>query len=96
MRHLAYKREKYTFINANIEVINTILKVNRDNWHGYPRRNTQWELYNEHLQNFSTPFSVFLKINLTILMLTGQKTVQKGGFGPKYGFFPKNWPTAKV
>ena len=33
MRHWAYKREKYTFINANIKVINTILKVNRDNWH---------------------------------------------------------------
>ena len=31
MRHLAYKREKYNFINANINVINTILKVNRDN-----------------------------------------------------------------
>ena len=29
--HWAYKREKYTFINANIKVINTILKVNRDN-----------------------------------------------------------------
>ena len=25
MRHSAYKREKYTFINANIKVINTIL-----------------------------------------------------------------------
>ena len=33
MGHWAYKREKYTFINANIKVINTILKVNRDNWH---------------------------------------------------------------
>ena len=31
MRHSAYKRENYTFINANIKVINTILKVNRDN-----------------------------------------------------------------
>ena len=31
MRHSAYKREKYTFVNANIKVINTILKVNRDN-----------------------------------------------------------------
>ena len=31
MRHWAYKREKYTFMNANIKVINTILKVNRDN-----------------------------------------------------------------
>ena len=31
MRHSAYKREKYNFINANINVINTILKVNRDN-----------------------------------------------------------------
>ena len=31
MHHLTYKREKYTFINANIKVINTILKVNRDN-----------------------------------------------------------------
>ena len=35
MRHWANKREKYTFINANIKVINTILKVNRDNWHFY-------------------------------------------------------------
>ena len=33
MRHSAYKREKYTFVNANIKVINTILKVNRDKWH---------------------------------------------------------------
>ena len=31
MRHSAYKREKYTFINATIKVINTISKVNRDN-----------------------------------------------------------------
>ena len=31
MRHSAYKREKYTFICANIQVINTILKVNKDN-----------------------------------------------------------------
>ena len=31
MRHWAFKIEKYTFINANIKVINTILKVNRDN-----------------------------------------------------------------
>ena len=30
-RHWAYKREKYTFINDNIKVINTFLKVNRDN-----------------------------------------------------------------
>ena len=31
MRHSAYKREKYTFICASMQVINTILKVNRDN-----------------------------------------------------------------
>ena len=31
MRHLAYKREKYTFICASMQVINTILNVNRDN-----------------------------------------------------------------
>ena len=31
MRHSAIKLEKYTFINANIQVINTILNVNRDN-----------------------------------------------------------------
>ena len=31
MRHWAYKREKYTFIKANIKVINTILKVSRGN-----------------------------------------------------------------
>ena len=31
MRNWAYKREKYTFINVNIKVINTTLKVNRDN-----------------------------------------------------------------
>ena len=31
MRHSAYKIEKYTFVNANIQVINTILKVNNDN-----------------------------------------------------------------
>ena len=29
--HSAYKREKYTFINANIRVINIILKIIRDN-----------------------------------------------------------------
>ena len=29
MRHSAYKRENYTFINPNIQVINTICKVNR-------------------------------------------------------------------
>ena len=29
-------------------------------------------------------------------MLTGSETVQKGGFGPKCGFFPKHWLTAKV
>ena len=33
MRHWACKRGKYTFINVNIKVINTILKVNRDNRH---------------------------------------------------------------
>ena len=32
-RHWAHRSEKYTFINAKIKVINTILKVNRDNWH---------------------------------------------------------------
>ena len=32
-RHWAYKRGKYTFINANIKVINTILIVNRGYWH---------------------------------------------------------------
>ena len=31
MCHSAYKREKYAVINTNIKVINTILKVNRDN-----------------------------------------------------------------
>ena len=31
MRHSAYKRETYTFITAHIKVINTILRVNRDN-----------------------------------------------------------------
>ena len=31
MRHWACKRNKYTFINANMKVINNILKVNRDN-----------------------------------------------------------------
>ena len=31
VRHWAHRREKYTFINANIKVIDTILKVNRDN-----------------------------------------------------------------
>ena len=31
MCHSAYKREKYAVINANIQVINTILKVNRVN-----------------------------------------------------------------
>ena len=30
--HSAYKREKYTFINANIKVINTILKVNGEQY----------------------------------------------------------------
>ena len=31
LRHSTYKREKYTFINANIRVINIILKMIRDN-----------------------------------------------------------------
>ena len=31
MIHSAYKKEKYTFLNAKIQVITTILKVNRDN-----------------------------------------------------------------
>ena len=31
MRHWAYKREKYTFINANIRVISIIFKIIRDN-----------------------------------------------------------------
>ena len=31
LRHSTYKREKYTFINANIRVINIILKIIRDN-----------------------------------------------------------------
>ena len=31
LRHSTYKREKYTFINANIRVINIILKITRDN-----------------------------------------------------------------
>ena len=31
MRHSAYKKEKYTFICASMQVINTILNVNRDN-----------------------------------------------------------------
>ena len=35
MRHWAFKIEKCTFINANIKVINTILKLNRDNWHTF-------------------------------------------------------------
>ena len=30
MRHSAYKRERYTFVNASIKVINPILKVSRD------------------------------------------------------------------
>ena len=30
MCHLAYKREKYTFICASMQVINTILNVNRE------------------------------------------------------------------
>ena len=37
-----------------------------------------------------------LKISfLAIPMLTGRKTVQKEGFGPKCGFSLKNWSTAK-
>ena len=31
LRHSTYKREKYTFINANIQIINIILKIIRDN-----------------------------------------------------------------
>ena len=31
LRHSTYKREKYTFINVNIRVINIILKIIRDN-----------------------------------------------------------------
>ena len=31
MRHSTHKREKYTFINANIKVINTIFNANSNN-----------------------------------------------------------------
>ena len=31
MRHSAYKKGKYTFICANIQAINTIMKIIRDN-----------------------------------------------------------------
>ena len=31
LRHSTYKREKYTFINTNIEITNIILKIIRDN-----------------------------------------------------------------
>ena len=31
LRHSTYKREKYTFINASIRVINIILKIIREN-----------------------------------------------------------------
>ena len=40
LRHLTYKREKYTFINANIRVINIILKIIRDN-----RQTFKWKRY---------------------------------------------------
>ena len=30
LRHSTYKREKYTFINTNIQIINIILKIIRD------------------------------------------------------------------
>ena len=31
LRHSTYKREKYTFINTNIQIINIILKIIREN-----------------------------------------------------------------
>ena len=58
MRHSAYKREKYTFINVNIKVIKTILKVNRDN---------------RQTLNCKTPFiNIFMTLSLQFNRIPGQ------------------------
>ena len=60
MRHSAYKREKYTFINVNIKVINTILKVNRDNWHTLKCKHYSLTFLWQSLQFNSIPGKPFL------------------------------------
>ena len=60
MGHWAYKREKYTFINANIKVINTILKVNRDNWHTLKCKHYSLTFLWHSLQFNSIPGQPFL------------------------------------
>ena len=55
MGHWVYKREKYTFINANIKVMNTILKVNGDNWHTLRCKHYSWTFLWHCLQFNSIP-----------------------------------------
>ena len=58
MRHSAYKREKYTFINVNIKVIKTILKVNRGN---------------KQTLKCKTPFiNIFMALSLQFNRIPGQ------------------------
>ena len=44
LRHSTHKREKYTFSNVNIRVINIILKIIRDNRQEHPTRKISKEI----------------------------------------------------
>ena len=54
MRHSAYKKEKYTFIFASMQVINTILNVNKDN-----KQTLKWKY---HLLTFLSHWKQFNRI----------------------------------
>ena len=54
MRHSAIKLEKYTFINANIQVIKTILNVNRDNRQTFKSKQYSLKLFLWHSLKFNS------------------------------------------
>ena len=54
MRHSAIKLEKYTFINANIQVIKTILNVNRDNRQTFKCKQYSLKLFLWHSLKFNS------------------------------------------
>ena len=54
MRHSAIKLEKYTFINSNIQVINTILNVNRDNRQTFKCKHYSLKLFLWHRLKFNS------------------------------------------
>ena len=53
INYAAHKREKYAFINANNQVMNTVLKVNRDN-----RQTLKCKLYTLFINIFMTLFTI--------------------------------------